>query len=84
MGTPDTDTAYVLPCKVETDLTFVGLVGMIDPPRPECSQDEFHRCKRFLECQYVRLVLAVVHFTLLTALLWSDLECKRSNHRVSA
>lgn len=30
------DPAHFL--KVETDLTFVALVGMIDPPRPECMQ----------------------------------------------
>ena len=38
---PNEFTDYT-PDTVETDLTFLGLVGMIDPPRPEVSEAVEH------------------------------------------
>ena len=36
------DLTDYTPDAVETDLTFLGLVGMIDPPRPEVSEAVEH------------------------------------------
>ncbi|OGO35368.1 MAG: HAD family hydrolase [Chloroflexi bacterium RBG_16_57_8] len=39
----DTDPAAVAPEEMEHDLTFIGLIAMIDPPRPEVS-DAIKKC----------------------------------------